>query len=520
MTKNIGLLLAFFCYTLAGAQSTNIGREYFNVSHIKLPSNPILDNSKRTYSTNSKFISLHGFSKVNSGASLDFVLDYQGITEGEYEIEKNLVEEKDSDGKVISSGYEYRIIVDYTSSASLQIINSITGENIPQEYVESNTLTSKAYGSPDGAKKYYRSNSGNIKKRYRSEQWVRIIRRIRSFINETYGYIPYEIGNENFQILGSKKHPEYQTHQKAYEALKSIFERMKYNEPIDALALRLEPIIDSFEEITKKYTNTKRKERKLRYASYYNIAKIYYYLDQPEKAIEYGQKLIDNDYNPSDGRAILNMAENLKEKFAVNQLSTRHFDIITEDLTSEEDLSLPDEEDGTKNTSSKEVSENSIAYLITATNDTIASEISSLDISKIGYTVDLQLADENGAVRTTSFNADDCKTLALGNGEIYKVIAFDEASKTGKGISKFVKTLHESNTIELFLFNEKELVLKIPSAEKGVSTLKPDFIFGLNKKLAEFAKECPNTVNRVNKSEFKNNQDGLLSFCKALSDCK
>ncbi len=520
MNKRLLLIITLLCYVFTSAQSTNMERKYFNVSYIKLPSNPILDDSKRTFTTNSKFISLHGFSKVNSGASLDFVLDYQDITASEYEIERNEVEEKDSDGNVVSTYYEYRILVDYTSSASLQIINRITGENIPQEYVESNRLKSRAFSNPDEAKNYYRSNSASLKKRYRSEQWVRIIRRIRSYINETYGYIPYEVANENFQILSSKKHPEYDTHQNTYNELKSIFERMKYTEPIDALILRVKPIIASFEEITKKYTSTKRKERKLRYASYYNIAKIYYFMDQPEKAIEYAQKVIDNDFNPSDGRAIINMAENLKEKFAVNQTSTRHFDIVTEDLTTEVDLSLPEEEENNSTTSTKEVSENIIAYLITTANDTIAAQISTADISKIGYSADLQITDENGAVRTELFKAEDCKTLALGNGEIYKTIAFDEASKSKESVSKFAKTLHESDKIELFLFNGKELVLKAPDAEKGTSTLTPDFVFGLNKKLASYAKDCSGTVDRVNKSEFKNNEAGLLAFCKALSDCK
>ncbi len=516
MKAKLFCVVAVFYCTISKAQSTNLAKKPFKVSHIKLPSNPILDDSRRTYSTNSKFIYLHGFSKVQSGASLDITLDYQGITAGEFEIQKNLIERKDSDGKVTSTYYEYQVVVDYNSRATIQVANTGTAEVTEQNYSENNTLKSRSFSSVEEAKKYYYNNRSNIKKRYRSEQWVRIIRRIRNYLNENYGYIPFENNYETFQILSSKKHPEYGTHQKAYEDLKSIFERMNYKEPIDALLLRAKPIIQSFEEITQKYTATKRKERKLRHASYYNIAKIYYFLDNPDKTRAYALKIIENDFNASEGRSLMNMADRLHERFVVNQLSTRHFDVITEDLT---DVNLtPFSEEGDEKEEEKPI-EHILAYLITATNDTIATQISKTDISKIGYDVTLQIKDKNGAVRATPFNAGSCKTLALGNGEIYKAIKFGEAAN-GQSAPKFAKTIHESDKIELFLFNEKELVLKTPDSETGTSTLTPDFIFGLGKKLAVYAKECTNLVERANKNEFKNTQESLLEFCKILSDCK
>ncbi len=515
MKKKLFYIVAFFYCCTCLAQSTNIEKKPFKVSYIKLPTQPILEDSRRTYSTNSKFIFLHGFSKVNSGASLDITMDYQGISASEFEIERNLVERKDSDGNVTSSYYVYKVLVDFNSTATIQIVNAITGEAIEKTFSENNTLQSDAFGSAEEAKKYYYDNGNTIKKRYRSEQWVRIIRRIRSYLNETYGYIPFENHNETVQILSSKKHPEYNAHQKAYDELRSIFERMQYKEPIDALALRVKPIIESFDEITQKYTTTKRKERKLRHASYFNLAKIYYFLDNPYKTREYALKMIDNDFNPSEGRSWLSKADQLKEKFEINQTLSRHFDIATEDLT---DIELsPFADENTVKEVEKPI-DNIIAYLITTANDTIAAQIAKTDISNIGYHVDLQVQDENGAVRTTPFKAEDCKTLALGNGDMYKTIKFEEASNS-QNAPKFVKTIHESEKIGLFLFDGKELVIKTPDNEIGTSTLTSDFVFGLGKKLAVYAEDCSGLAERANKNEFKNNQESLLEFCQALSDC-
>ncbi|MBP2831545.1 hypothetical protein J8281_05030 [Aquimarina sp. U1-2] len=516
MNEKLFCIIALFCWGLSIGQSTNLANKPFKTSYIKLPSQPVLDDSRRTYTTNSKYIFLRGFSKVNSGATLDITLDYQGISAGEYEIQRELIEKKDDNGTITSSYYLYRILVDYNSNATIQISNSLTAEAVEKSFSENNTLRSNTFSTAEEAKKYYYNNNSTIKKRYRSEQWVRIIRRIRNYLNSTYGYIPSESNNETFLIVSSKKHPEYSTHQKAYEELKNIFDRMYYKAPISALFLRAQPIIASFDKIAQNYTSTKRKERKLRHASYSNISKIYYFFDNPGKAREYALKMITNDFNASEGRAWLKKADLLQEKFEINQTSSRHFDIFTEDLTNLTETPFDDE------TTVEEIEkpeDHIIAYLITAANDTIAAQITKPAITEIGYQVALQVQDENGAVRTTPFDAENSKTLALGNGDIYTTVTFKEATN-GKTTPKFVKIIHKSDQISLFLYDNKELILKTPESEIGTSTLSSEFIFDLRKKLVKYAGECVNLAERASKNEFKNTQDSLLQFCKALSACQ
>lgn len=65
---------------------------------------------------------------------------------------------------------------------------------------------------------------------------------------------------------------------------------MKYDEPTDEIAKEVEPIIAYFNDVVPRFEGNKRKLRKVRYASYYNIAKIYYYLDMPEKVKKYARK--------------------------------------------------------------------------------------------------------------------------------------------------------------------------------------------------------------------------------------
>ena len=81
---NLTLIIALLYVSFSFAQKVNLDREYLSVSHIYLPSAPILDESLRTYIVDAnvkdeyekdallKKIKLHGFEKrSDAGANLD-----------------------------------------------------------------------------------------------------------------------------------------------------------------------------------------------------------------------------------------------------------------------------------------------------------------------------------------------------------------------------------------------------------------------------------------------------------------
>ena len=95
----------------------------------------------------------------------------------------------------------------------------------------------------------------------------------------------------------------------------------------------LKPAIDYFESIKRKYPSTSKHDRKLRYASYYNLAVLYYYLDDPQAMQKEANALILNDYDAKDGRALANTALYLKNLFMETKLNSRHFAIDTTRFT-------------------------------------------------------------------------------------------------------------------------------------------------------------------------------------------
>jgi len=508
--KKVMLLILMLTLTSAYAQKANLDREYIRVNYIQLPSKPILDDSKRTFTTNSNGVTIAGFSKVSNDGSIDIEYSYDGTTIENTSIETRKKEKKDKNGNVISTTYTYRSHANFISRGSLHVYNSITGKHFNKRYSKSALYIGNSFKSHHRAQKDFDDNKYVLKRRKTGGHQREMLREAKSYVNDTYGY-PVIDKKEQIWILGSKKHPEYAKHHEKFEEMKAIFDRMNYKEPVNNLETNLQDVITYFESVIPKYPGSKKKYRKMRYASYYAIAKIYYFLDNVEKTKEYGQKIIDNDYDKKDGKHFIKWAEKLEKRFNSNQTTTRHFNVLTEDLT-QSNLQNDIVEDRT--------TDDVLAYLITKSNDTITASISNANMLKINYGVDLILTDDKGRTKTSHYNATDCKTLALTNEDLYKVVAFDEVKKGGINSElKFAKSLYESDKIELLLFNNEELILK-KADSKGVSTLSSSFAFGFNKKLATFCDDCPSLIERTKDKEFKNNAESLIAFCKAYAKCK
>jgi hypothetical protein len=141
-------------------------------------------------------------------------------------------------------------------------------------------------------------------------------------LNGRYGFP--EIATKELVWILDAKNDEGKTQMEAIEAVKEIFKSMKAEESTEQLEANLKPLIEYFESLKTKYATDDKPGRKMRYSSYYNLAKIYLYLDQPDKTIKEAEALIANDYDPKDGKRLIEEANKLKELFAKTGFNSRH----------------------------------------------------------------------------------------------------------------------------------------------------------------------------------------------------
>lgn len=81
-----------------------------------------------------------------------------------------------------------------------------------------------------------------------------------------------------------------------------------------------------FEELKGKYKGSDKREQKMRYSAYYNLAKLYYLLDRPDDSEKEALGLIQNGFDTSDGEQFVRMAKVLREDLNRQRMDTRHFD--------------------------------------------------------------------------------------------------------------------------------------------------------------------------------------------------
>jgi hypothetical protein len=147
-------------------------------------------------------------------------------------------------------------------------------------------------------------------------------------VTRDYGYGEATV-TDHMWILDSKKHPEYRAHRQAFLTISEVLFGMSASRPLDGVREQLKPAIDYFESIKKNYSSTSKHDRKLRYASYFNLAVLYYYLDDPQAMQKEASGLILNDFDARDGKAFEASALNLRDLFARTHRYSRHFPIDT-----------------------------------------------------------------------------------------------------------------------------------------------------------------------------------------------
>ncbi len=323
-------LIAFSSF----AQKVDLDREYIKIKFTNLPTEPILDAELRTYSVTANDqeiadnIKIYGFEKRNSESSLTVDIRTEGIIIDNVDIKKREKVNKDKDGKVTSINRYYKPVISYHTVGSFSVQNA-SGKSFTSNQGSKKMHQGKEYNSYSKASQYYKNNSEVLKDKFTNQFLSDMKNTVNKALNKRYGYAPY-VSNDLFWILDSKKNSEYDGHKKALADMKTLLGEISSEEPLDELKPKLQPIVDYFESVIPKFTDVKKKKhRKMRYASYYNIGRLYYYFDMPDKAIEYANKLIENDYDKSDGKKLIKKSERLKELFEINKLASRHFSVDT-----------------------------------------------------------------------------------------------------------------------------------------------------------------------------------------------
>ena len=343
--KNIfiaALLLPFIAYS----QRVDLDRFKFSSQYRSLPAIR-LDSSYRTYHvlvetsrlmrgylsgiSPEKSVMLEGWRMLKKNGHLAIQVKLEDLLPESFSVTEREEIIKDRAGKETGRRKLYSQEVVYTFSAFADI-NDHKGAHIENIVLASRNYK-QVYRSPEFAIRqiaegYFMINSLTVSEQLYMNCVNRAMNYLSNRITDDFGFGERTV-TDNMWILGSKKHPEYQAHRQAFLTMNEVLFSISANRSLDGVRDQLQPAINYFESIKRKYPSTSKHDRKLRYASYYNLAKLYYYLDDPQAMKKEASALILNDYDAKDGKALEASALYLKNLFIQTNLNSRHFAIDT-----------------------------------------------------------------------------------------------------------------------------------------------------------------------------------------------
>ena len=340
--------LLFTAFTILSIQAQRVDLDKFNftVSYRDFPNDPLPDEFK-TYNIRieaspslgigysaqnlANEILIEGLKKVEGTGHVTILLMMDDIVFEKTNTNERIHTSKDKDGNEVKKSYFSTELI-YSFAARMSIYDyrgsTLINNRILFDRNNKRTYKTPEMSSADEATGYFAGKSTEIKASLAKQLTSGVISQTSDWLNAQYGY-PVRRVNDILWILNNKRHSSYRDQQKAWNDFRDAIVYLNENEPVTKAKEKLKPVIAYFEKAKKQYTASDRESRKMRYASYYNLAKIYIYLDEPEKAIIEADALAMNDFDEKDGRTLRAIAEALSEKMRKNNTSTRHFEVAT-----------------------------------------------------------------------------------------------------------------------------------------------------------------------------------------------
>ena len=328
----------------AWAQKVDLDKFTFTANYRVLPRKP-LDSSYHTFDVSIRSsqivrsaikgsdlpsqVSILGWKRLNDRAHISVQVRMEDVVIEKTELQQREEILKDKNGKETGRRIWYFQMITYSFAAMADIVDykGMTLMTLP--------LASRDYKQNYKCAEFSTTTEANIDYKY-SQSIV-----LNQIIKQTITNAMYDLSNSltsNFGyqeatvsdylwVLNTRKNPENDKYKQAWLNFRQAMYSMSANEPLDRVYEMMQPTIDYLNGLKKKYKSDSKTDRKLRYSCFYNLAKIYYYLDMPDEALAEASALQVNDFDEKDGKRLEAAASALKLDLSQSQMHSRHFAI-------------------------------------------------------------------------------------------------------------------------------------------------------------------------------------------------
>ena len=325
------------------AQRADLDKFSFTARYRNLPRSP-LDSAYTTYSVDietgqvmralghqqdvANRLVIEGWKQIPYDAHVQIQLVMEDVLVEGTEIVSRTYPIKDKDGKQIGERKAFRNQVRY-SYASRWRMTDYKGNTLHQVVIttrqQKHTHQSAEYNSEAEAKAYTLFGFLGLMNQLNQQVLNQTIQNLGQWLSNEYGYTESYV-SDFLWILNKRKHPEHEGFHRAWISFRQALMVMTPEQPLDDVRARMQSSIDFFNRVKKRYAgSTDKQDRKILFAASFNLSKIYYYLDEPEKAMAEAGEVVMNGYDAREGYRLQQWAESLQQQFSVSGIHTRHF---------------------------------------------------------------------------------------------------------------------------------------------------------------------------------------------------
>ncbi len=347
MKTLVNLCLSLVTITNSAAQIVTINRESAPVEYYRMPDQPI-DPSYTTYSVDISMRTGELFRTGLTEASLEnqylFISGYQRVLDrGDVHVEASIgdfnvygerrgtqqTKSKDKDGKEIIRT-QYYMELRYSQPMALRVTDK-KSRTLEDEYIyhmsDDQTWRSPHYNSLSDLDRYWRSSRTYKLAELQKNRIMQGMKVISDKINNNYGYRLIN-ENERFEKIGRKKHPAYGGYDNAVETIKQAFKLMDANKSLEEVRKTVQPAIDFYKDADSKCGTADKEDLKLKHIGLYNLALIYFWLEDFEMARQYAEEIYKLDTKDKEAKKLLEQIDYVASSILRAQRSSRHQIVI------------------------------------------------------------------------------------------------------------------------------------------------------------------------------------------------
>lgn len=511
--KKSFLIFTLLLFTVSVFYAQKLRDESLWIKYVQLPPNKLPDDyltyssfvsgqimAKAGYSSQSaaKSMTMDGFKRVPDngikGGHLRLVISTGSVSRDSPEFKSKTTKSKTKDGKEVSKT-TYYYLYGFQALGTYTIYNA-DGEQLFSESIPVNqTYESPEFSDASALRKQMNKYFNEYDKKFAISALNSMKNKGNSELRSRYDY---QNARKRHELYVIKKHASEDQWEKHYNNVKDVFETSDYATSSDELLQGLNKSIEYYEMQGSKNPRENKKLKRIYEAAHYNLALIYTFTDQLDKALEHANMVLESEGKDTKTKRLIEFITSSMERMNSLDIHTLHHYRALENAMPPHQIAAMEEE-------MEELSENTnmseaVVYLGNEEfiSGTITLEKDAEDLI-IGEGGNVKfILEEEGEIKEINLCADEVTGFAVGDRTFMKMNFAPSAKGKEEASIQILEEVYSSEKINVYKYypcsgalsaDKPELALKKAGEENPISLESTQFLLW-DKGLSQYFGDC------------------------------